>query len=85
MEPPFAAYVGDEPYVFVSYAHSDSNLIYPELSSFHEAHVNSWYDEGIEPGAEWREEIADAITHARLFLYFVTSSSIQSEHCKSNE
>ena len=32
MEKPFPAYTGDEPYVFVCYAHEDSGTVYPEMA-----------------------------------------------------
>lgn len=82
MDRPFAAYSGDEPYVFVSYAHRDSDAVYPELTWLNDHEIKIWYDEGIEAGTEWREEIALAIQNARLFLYFISPSSVASEHCK---
>ena len=48
----FAAYIGDEPYVFVSYSHSDSSSVYTELIWLKESGFNIWYDEGIEAGTE---------------------------------
>lgn len=30
LERPFPAYKGDEPYIFVSYAHADEDMVYPE-------------------------------------------------------
>ena len=56
--PPFPAYDGDGPYVFVCYAHTDRAEIYPELIRLRDAGVNVWYDEGISPGSEWTEELA---------------------------
>ncbi len=82
MEQPFAAYKGDEPYIFVCYAHDDSAIVYPEMVWLREQGANLWYDEGIEAGTEWREELGQAIKHAGLFLYFVTPDSIQSENCR---
>lgn len=57
MERPFPAYKGNQPYVFVSYAHDDAELVYPEIHRLREAGFNIWYDEGISPGATrspWR-------------------------------
>ncbi len=31
MDQPFPAYRGDEPYVFVCYAHEDEGVVYPEI------------------------------------------------------
>ncbi len=82
MDRPFSAYTGDEPYVFVSYSHSDSSAVYPELVWLKESGFNVWYDEGIEAGTEWREELAKAIKSANLLVYFVTRDSVQSENCR---
>ncbi len=63
MDRPFPAYSGNEPYVFVSYAHKDSNAVFPELKWLKDQGFNIWYDEGISPGTEWREELGQAIKH----------------------
>ena len=82
MDRPFPAYKGDEPYIFVSYSHKDSDAVFPEITRLNDQGVNIWYDEGIEAGAEWREEIGKAIKKASLFLYFVSPESAQSENCR---
>jgi len=61
MEKPFSAYAGDSPSVFVCYAHDDAGFVYPEIKWLHEHGVNIWYDEGISPGAEFPEELGNAI------------------------
>ena len=81
MERPFSAYRGDEPYVFVSYAHEDAALVYPELSRLRDDGFNIWYDEGISPGASWRDELALALTECSVFLFFITARSVNSRNC----
>ncbi len=81
MERPFRAYKGEEPYVFVSYAHADAAVVYPELVRLKEEGFNIWYDEGIAPGQTWRDEVALALTQCKVFLYFVTPRSIASSNC----
>ncbi|MGI9326800.1 MAG: TIR domain-containing protein [Pseudomonadales bacterium] len=81
MDQPFAAYKGDEPYVFVCYAHDDEDVVYPEIAWLHEQGINIWYDEGISAGKIWREEIGDSIKGASKVLYYVSSSSLASDHC----
>lgn len=49
-ELPFIAYSGDEPFLFVSYSHADSQAVYDELRWLNGQGVNIWYDEGISPG-----------------------------------
>ncbi len=83
MDRPFAAYTGDEPYIFVSYSHKDSDAVFPEITRLNDQGINIWYDEGIEAGAEWTEALATAITGAKLFVYFVTPDSAQSQNCRN--
>ena len=83
MERPFPAYKGDEPYIFVSYAHADDDIVYREIQWLHDQGFNVWYDEGIAPGEEWTEELAQAIEGASHFLYFVTPDSIESRNCRN--
>jgi hypothetical protein len=79
---PFTAYQGDDPYIFVSYAHEDADLVFPEMQRLNTAGFNVWYDEGIRPGSTWREEVALALTESKLFIYFVTENSVKSENCQ---
>ncbi|MDD4834303.1 MAG: TIR domain-containing protein [Lutispora sp.] len=72
---PFPAYRGREPYMFISYAHVDSSMVYPIISEFNDMGYNVWYDEGIEPGIEWPEEIANALDRCSLFVVFITPAS----------
>ncbi|HEY3782666.1 MAG TPA: toll/interleukin-1 receptor domain-containing protein [Fimbriimonadaceae bacterium] len=58
---PFEAYSGDRPFVFISYAHLDSYEVFKDLVWLHEVGFRVWYDEGIDPGNEWPEEIAIAV------------------------
>jgi serine/threonine-protein kinase len=82
LERPFPAYKGDEPYVFVSYAHADDEIVYPEIQWLHDQGFNVWYDEGISPGTVWRDELAESIDGSSLFLYFITPQSIDSDNCQ---
>lgn len=80
---PFAAYKGGEPYMFVSYSHLDSTTVYPIIGQFHEQEYNVWYDEGIEPGIEWPEEIANALNSSSLFVVFISPNSVASENVRN--
>ncbi|MFB3106115.1 MAG: toll/interleukin-1 receptor domain-containing protein [Pseudomonadales bacterium] len=68
LDTPFPAYTGDEPYIFVSYAHADNEIIYPEIQWLRDQGFNVWYDEGISPGTVWRDELADSIEGSNLYL-----------------
>jgi len=80
---PFAAYKGSEKYIFISYAHRDSAVVYPILLKFTQQDYNVWYDEGIEPGIEWPEEIANALDKSSLFVVFITPNSVNSENVRN--
>ena len=82
MDKPFPAYKGRQPYVFVSYAHVDANKVYPEITRLKDEGFNIWYDEGIEAGTEWREELGQALQNAALFLFFVTPAAAASPNCR---
>ena len=81
--PPIEPYRGTEPYVFISYSHRDTAIVFPELRRLRDLGVRAWYDEGIEPGSdEWTEVIAAALKGAVAMLYYVTPRSVASKHCR---
>jgi len=80
---PFAAYKGDKPYMFISYSHMDAEEVFPIIGQFHNQGYNVWYDEGIEPGIEWPEEIGKALNASSLFVVFITPNSVASENVRN--
>ena len=80
---PFPAYRGSEPYIFVSYAHADSVRVFEEIKSFNENGYHVWYDEGISPGNEWTDEIAEALEKCGLFVVFLTPASAGSPNVQN--
>ncbi|MEQ8952831.1 MAG: AAA family ATPase [Gammaproteobacteria bacterium] len=81
IQPPFPAYCGSESYAFVCHAHADCEQIYPEISWLHENDCNIWYDEGIQPANQWRNEIAEKILSSGVFVVYLSPNSIDSEEC----
>ncbi|MBP0969384.1 MAG: toll/interleukin-1 receptor domain-containing protein [Oscillospiraceae bacterium] len=77
---PFPAYRGTDPYVFVSYAHADSDRVFPLIKRFHDEGFNVWYDEGIAPGKEWSDEIANALSRCTAFVVIITPVSAPREN-----
>ncbi len=72
---PYPAYRGKEPYIFISYAHVDSDKVFKEIKRLNEAGFHVWYDEGIAPGNEWTDEIANALSGCSVFVVMVTPRS----------
>lgn len=81
MNKPFRAYDGTDSYIFVCYAHADSDSVYSDLVQVRSKGINLWYDEGIPAGSSWRSEIAAAIKGATKFLFFISEASLASSHC----
>lgn len=68
-------------YIFISYAHKDDNIVLPiikELSS----RYNVWFDEGIDPGTEWDEKIAQHIEDCGFFIACMSKNYMASSNCK---
>ena len=78
VEPPFEAYSGGDPYLFVSYSHDDSARVYEEIDRLHRLGFRIWYDEGIDPGNEWPQEVANALVRCAFFLVFISPRSVES-------
>lgn len=81
MDRPFAAYEGDAPYFFVSYAHADDEIVFQEMSWIHDAGFNLWYDDGIHVGSDWRQSLADALEGAAGLIFMATEKSVVSDNC----
>ncbi|MEE1336783.1 SIS domain-containing protein [Methanobrevibacter sp.] len=79
---PFPAYSGSDPFIFVSYAHADSNIVFPEIKRLYDKGYNIWYDEGIAPGNEWLSDILEHLKACDLYVIFVTQNSINSINVK---
>ena len=75
-------YEGSEPFIFVSYAHDDSALVLPILEKLDAAGYRVWYDEGIAPGSEWPENIAEHMNGSRVVLAFLSNAAMESPNCR---
>lgn len=71
-----------KPYIFISYAHKDSEKVYPILERLSKAGFNIWYDKGIEAGSTWDDDIALHIDNASYFMAYVSASYLNSGNCK---
>jgi len=83
LPPPFEADTGPLPYAFVSYAHRDAGGVFPEIARLHAQGYRIWYDEGIDPGNEWPEEIARALAGCSFFIVFVSPDAVRSQNVRN--
>lgn len=75
------AYEGNEPYIFISYAHHDSELLLPVIRELFNRKYRVWYDEGIEPGSEWPRNIERHLQKASVVIACVSESFLLSKYC----
>ena len=78
-----SAYVGDQPHIFISYAHKDSARVYPIIEGLQKRGVRVWYDEGLEVGSQWSNVIAENILKCEYMVCFISDNFIASENCKN--
>lgn len=78
----FRPYEGEQPYIFISYAHKDSETVYPIIERLNKDGYRVWFDDGITPGTEWPEYIATRIDHCSVFIFFASPNSVGSENCR---
>ena len=75
------AYRGDEPFVFVSYAHADAELAYPIISGLQERGMRIWFDDGLDVGDIWEDVIPDHVEQCAAMLCLVSTRFTDSDNC----
>ena len=75
-------YGGKEPYVFVSYCHKDRDAVFPVIERLARDGYRIWYDEGIDPGSEWPEIIAQHLSGCTVCIAFLSAQSLNSHNCR---
>ena len=83
MKPPIEAYRGNKPYIFASYSHKNMKEVFSVIKKLADARFRVWYDEGIEPGNEWPEEVGKALTGCQLFLVFMSPAAMESRNVRN--
>jgi len=79
---PTMPYDGDEPYIFISYAHRDDKAVLPIVEELSRNGYRVWYDQGIDPGTEWDENIAQHVEDCGCFIAFLSQNYLDSDNCK---
>ncbi len=75
-------YEGNQPYIFVSYAHKDSDLVFPIIEELDRRGYRVWYDVGVAPGSEWPEDIATHLAGCYLTISCISPRYILSDNCR---
>ena len=75
-------YKGKEEYIFISYSHRNAPAVMQVVGRLQKDGHRVWYDEGIDPGTEWDENIAQHVKDCHCFVAFLSREYLQSTNCK---
>ncbi|MBQ3489981.1 MAG: toll/interleukin-1 receptor domain-containing protein [Clostridia bacterium] len=75
------AYNGNRPYIFISYSHRDTAKVVSLIAAMQNRGYRVWYDQGIEGGSEWANNIANHLRNCSAFVAFISHNSMASENC----
>lgn len=75
-----APFVPDEglPYIFISYAHTDRDRVFPIIKRIYENGWRVWYDEGLELGNDYYDSLKKHIYDCAVFLLFASENALNS-------
>ncbi len=76
------AYEGDESYVFISYSHDSKKDVYKILHNLNNAGVRFWYDDSLEHGVNWKDNVREKILNAKAVWFFFDKYFLKSHSLK---
>jgi hypothetical protein len=68
-------------YVFVCYAHDERETVVAQIDWLKGQGFTVWFDEAIEAGSRWSDDLARAVEGCAAFLYFLSPRSASSRYC----
>ena len=79
----FKPYEGARPFLFLSYAHRQSEAVVSTIRILHEKRFRLWYDEGIPAGSDWPANIAQHMQGCERVIFFLSQRAMESPNCYS--
>ncbi len=79
----FKPYEGKRPFLFISYAHRQSEAVVNTIRILHDRGCRLWYDEGIPAGSDWPANIARHMQDCEAVVYFLSARAMESPNCYS--
>ena len=76
-------YEGQQDYLFFSYCHDDAAKVFPIIERLALEGFRVWFDDGIHPGEEWPEVIANHLTGAKACVSVVSVQAAESHNCRN--
>jgi hypothetical protein len=68
-------------YIFVCYAHDERKIVLEQIGWLREQGFDIWFDEAIEAGNRWSEDLARAVEGCAAVLFFLSPRSATSRYC----
>ena len=75
-------YEGNDPYIFISYAHADDAVVLPLIAGLQTRGLRVWYDHGIGDTSLWQKVIAEHLAYSHCVLAFISQASLKSPNCR---
>lgn len=75
-------YEGSEKYIFITYCHKDTAAVFPVIERLARDGYRVWYDEGVDPGDDWPEIIAEHLNNCSACISFISEMSLNSHNCR---
>lgn len=72
----------DQKFIFISYAHKDSQIVLPLIQGLKDRGFHIWYDERIEAGSEWPEYIATNLLASECVIFLMSPNADASHNCR---
>jgi hypothetical protein len=76
-----APYPGDSPYLFISYARKDGDIVYPLIQDLSSRGVATWIDRRILGGEDWVAELEARLINCAGVLALISPSFVASKYC----
>ena len=74
-------YEGKQPYIFFSYNHENADRVFPMIEKMAQEGIRVWYDNGLRPGDDWPEVIAEHLDNAAAMVVAVSKEYVVSHNC----
>lgn len=71
-------YEGSEPFLFISYSHSDKDSVFSTMVALQRNSYRLWYDDGIHGGDNWMKILAQKIEESCAVILFCSEDAMNS-------
>lgn len=75
------SYSGNEKYIFISYRHTDIDIVKRIVADMQSRGYRIWWDEGIKPSEDFTEVIANRLKDSDVLFSFLSEGYLTSDFC----